>query len=155
MGRWHWPESQYREDKFMAINYTNPFSLTVNLEQLDQANSLTYLGSQLCTDGSSEPIFNSDCRKHRRSLHSSENHCGTGVKLVYQLKFGSTWLWFEQSSFMNATLGQQNLRKYTRVKSSCNIFSLTLNIQESIYCIFRNIYLYIVYSGKFNKYPQD
>jgi len=41
--------------KFMAINHdTGPFSPTVNQVQLEKVNRFTYLGSQLCTDGSSD-----------------------------------------------------------------------------------------------------
>ncbi|KAK2704575.1 hypothetical protein QYM36_016837 [Artemia franciscana] len=40
--------------KFMAENHTDPISLTVNKIQLDHLDSFTYLGSQLCTDKSSD-----------------------------------------------------------------------------------------------------
>ena len=38
----------------MAINHdTRPFPLTVNQVQLEKVNRFTYLGTQLCADGSS------------------------------------------------------------------------------------------------------
>ena len=41
--------------KFMAINHdTGPFTLTVNQVQLEKVNCFTYLGSQICIDGSSD-----------------------------------------------------------------------------------------------------
>ncbi|KAK2713210.1 hypothetical protein QYM36_011789 [Artemia franciscana] len=41
--------------KFMAINHdTGPFPLAVNEVQVEKVNRFTYLGSQLCTDGSSD-----------------------------------------------------------------------------------------------------
>ena len=53
--------------KFMAINHdTGPFPLTVNQVQLEKVNRFTYLGSQLCTDGSSDADIQQRIRKTQK-----------------------------------------------------------------------------------------
>ena len=47
------------EDKIYGNNHTNPILLTVNQVHLDQVNSFTNLGFQLCTYGLSDGDFQS------------------------------------------------------------------------------------------------
>ena len=50
--------------KFMAINHdTGPFPLTVNQVQLEKVNRFTFLGCQLCTDGTSDAEIQQRIRK--------------------------------------------------------------------------------------------
>ena len=57
--------------KFMAINHdTGSFSLTVNQVQLEKVNRFTYLGSQLCIDGSSDADIQQRIQKAQTVLAS-------------------------------------------------------------------------------------
>ena len=62
---------KFSTEKFMAMNHnTGPFPLTVNQVQLEKVNRFIYLGSQLCTGGSSDADIQQRIQKAQTVLAS-------------------------------------------------------------------------------------
>lgn len=91
--------------KFTAINRDDPFSLTVNQVQLDQFYSFTYLGSQLCTEGSSDAAIKQRLEKAQMVFASLRKSLWNQCEVCVRTKLRIYLPLVQTPFFMDVKLG--------------------------------------------------
>ena len=98
--------------KFMAINHdTGPFPLTVNQVQLEKVNRFTYLGSQLCTDGSSDADIQQRIQKAQTVFASLRKPLWNRREISVQTKVRICMALVRTVLLTGAKHGRQNYNK--------------------------------------------